>query len=365
MVRKSKNKQEDTQLWDFDEELESPAVETESMKKRARKAKFFMFYAVSACVLTPVLSLGAFSGWVAASEVSNTPVSAPNISSPAKGAATKAVTEWVNHTPSPVPGGSVQSWDGFKTLTAPPSKDGSPVPSYEVHSFTVVSSTGRLYTSKIQMAYSDTSGVQVVGEPSLVPFAPDGSNSLKTSTPWPGYESLSISTGLKDAVSVWAAAYSGGNPATLRQVVGDPDSAHAYVPLSGVQKINNINVVAIAGTLTPEEKSSEAKIPARVVARVTFEVLWVGQAVKEGTPTPKITLDLLIEKANTGSPTIVAWGGPGEGFDLKPYGNALVGREVTVDDTLNKKLATITPSAPTTETPTVTDATTPKEDDSK
>jgi hypothetical protein len=62
MVRKSKNKQEDTQLWDFDEELESPAVETESMKKRARKAKFFMFYAVSACVLTPVLSLGAFSG---------------------------------------------------------------------------------------------------------------------------------------------------------------------------------------------------------------------------------------------------------------------------------------------------------------
>lgn len=345
MARRNK-KQDNEQLWDLDNELESPVAVSNSIKKRRRRAKFFYAYAVTSCVLFPFATIASMNGWVTAAQATKAPVTTVSTSSPAKGPATKAVTDWLHSTPAPVPGGSVQSWDSFKSIPVPPSTDGKPVPTYEIHNFTIISETGRLYHSSIQMAYSDTAGVQVVGAPSLIPFAPDGNNSISTTTPWPGHEPFPITNGVKDAVNVWAAAYTGGNPSALRQTVGDPDAGHAYVPFAGIQKSSNVNVVAVAGKFTDAEKSESTKNPAQVVARVTIEVLWVGQSSKDGAANSKLTYDVLVNNANTGSPSVVAWGGPGEGFDIAPYSNALVGREVAVDDTLNKKLSTISPATP-------------------
>jgi hypothetical protein len=186
------------------------------------------------------------------------------------------------------------------------------------------------------MAYSDTSGVQVAGEPSLMPYAPEGTST--TVATWPGKESITAPETVKDAVEVWASAYTSGNPSTLRQTVGDPEQAHAYVPLSGIKSIKNVTVVDTAGKPTDSEAANNVKNTETIVSRVTFEVLWVGQTVSNAQSTSKVTYDLLINKANTGSPVVVAWGGPGEGFSLAPFSNALTGREIVTDEDLAKQL---------------------------
>lgn len=362
MVRK--NKKSDVELWDFETELEvSTGVAVDP--KRARWRRFYKFYAISGCVLFPLASLFAVAGWEQASG-SAPAVSAPMISSPAKGAATKAVTDWLKAVPAPVPDGTVQSWDGFKNVPVPASTDGTPVPTYEIHSFTIVSSTGRLYTSTVEMAYSNTSGVQVVGTPSLIPFAPDGGTAISTNSPWPGHEVISTSKGIQDAVGVWAAAFTGGNPSALRQTVGDPNSVHAYVPFAGIQQIKNVSVTGVASNPTSDETKNKVKTPAEVVARVTFEVLWVNQVSKDGSSISKVTYDVLIDRANTGSPVVVAWGGPGEGYSLSPYSNALTRSDIKVEDP--KSVVPVTPASSPSTAPTAansTSTTTPKADASK
>jgi hypothetical protein len=329
MALKKKTSKE-AQLWN-PELLEEVPTDKSSEGKRASSRRLIRWYVMGACVLFPVALLGSLSGWMEASAYKPA-VEAPSISSPAKGAAMKAVTAWVSTNPSPVPGGVVQSWDGFKRLETVVLDNGKPSPTIEIHTMTVISSTGNLYTTSIQMSYSDTSGVQVIGAPSLMPYAPDGT--IVAGMPWPGKKSVSAPESVNDAVEVWANAYTSGNPSTLRQTVGDPEQAHAYVPLSGIKSIKSVAILEAAGKPTDAEEKEGVRSPENIVARVTFEVLWAGQT----TGTSKITYDVLVAKANSGSPVVVAWGGPGEGFSLEPFSNALIGRDVVTDADLAKKL---------------------------
>ena len=69
-------------------------------------------------------------------------------------------------------------------------------------------------------------------------------------------------------------------------------------------------------------------VPDRMVARVAMEIAWTGADDGPGEPeasTP-IQMDVLIERADTASPVITAWGSAGEGPRLERYENAVSGQ---------------------------------------
>jgi hypothetical protein len=59
---------------------------------------------------------------------------------------------------------------------------------------------------------------------------------------------------------------------------------------------------------------------------VTVSLLWKGEkapAFGSSTSGPQTTMDLLLERADTAAPVVVAWGPPGSGPGLVPYQNAV------------------------------------------
>ncbi|MHB8319949.1 MAG: hypothetical protein ACYDEP_12100 [Acidimicrobiales bacterium] len=98
--------------------------------------------------------------------------------------------------------------------------------------------------------------------------------------------------------------------------VGDPNTTHAYIPLSGVTSATD-TVVAAAN------RPGGAQI-----VQIALTIVWNGESTTtttspSGTTPPQTTMDLLIERANTAAPVVVAWGPPGSGPTLKPYQNAV------------------------------------------
>lgn len=352
MARNTK-KQKDTDLWDVSEVAEVPrAGEPSNPSKRPRRKRFMRWYVISACFLMPLATLTTLTGWQAVSNAAHTQSTVAS-SSPTKAVATKALQDWLKGTPSPVPGGTLQSWDSSRVLkdtSGIKPETNAPVLTYEVHSFTVVSSTGRIYDTTVATVFSDATGTQIIGQPTLIPRAPD-STSVSITTLWPGADNAPISPSVRDAVSVWAKAYTAGDPSALRQTVGDPDAAHSYVPLSGIQSIDNVLVVASANKPISGETVTKGQSASRVIARVTFNALWVGQTVADGQKAATLTYDVIIDKANTGSPVVTAWGGPGSGPDMVPFSNAVTGRTITHDGTIAKDLSKISPTASPSVTP--------------
>lgn len=353
MARRSK-KNPAADLWDVSEVAEVPRVgEASNPSKRPTNKRLMRWYVVSACFLMPLSAITALTGWQQASAAAKNQASVVSYS-PSKAIAMKAVQDWLKGTPSPVPGGTLQSWDSSHVLkdTSGNQPDANaPVLTYEVHNLTIVSATGRIYDTTVQTVTGSANGTQIIGQPTLIPRAPDANVTNSNAPLWPGADSAPISSSVRDAANVWAKAFTGGDPSALRQSVGDPDSTHAYVPLSGVQHIDNIQVVAATNKPADGEKPVKGQSASRIIARVSFNVLWVGQTLADGQKASTLTFDVIIDKANTGSPVIVAWGGPGTGPDTNPYANAVVGRSITSDGTSAKDLNKVNPTTSPTSTP--------------
>lgn len=237
------------------------------------------------------------------------------------------VEDWLGQEPGPVPDGRVVSFLG--STAAPVSSDGSDdgddaasTDRLVTYTFAVTAPTG-LYQASIQLAQDATGGVHAVADPALIPMRAAGADNGDLAWPWPGIESAPSAEEFDVAVSSWAAAFTSGDPATLKQTVGDPHQDHTYLPMSGVtfSEIQIEQVGALWG-----EKQTEDTRPKQVIMRINVTPIWSGADDTENDTDPAmVSYDVLLDRANTASPVVVAWGPPGPHTALEPYGNAVPG----------------------------------------
>lgn len=304
--------------------------------------------------------------------------------SPGKTTAMTAVEDWLNSDPAPVPGGQLLSWDGYTKVPFPKvseekkeSGDYEP-PTYrvEVHHMTVVSSTGQTFKADVEVAIDKKAGPQAISSPSLVPITPSASD-FQADSPWPGMPVTGDApAAVKSAIGSWVKAYTSGSPQSLRLAVGDGDSRHAYVPMTGV-KDAKYTVPDVAWYQKTNDDGDKVN-GNRLLARVDLTVTWDGQEDPDDSTTtsdddstdPVISIDVLVENANTAAPRVVAWGGPGTGKSLKKFSNAVTGRDISgVNKPGDQATAPPTQSPSPTSPPPATDENTtptkPKPDSSK
>ena len=192
--------------------------------------------------------------------------------------------------------------------------------------FTVQGDPG-IFEADVEVALT-ASGPVALGGPSLMPvqLGPSAGSAATQSGPWPGLvATTSVPPAVSQTVQSWADAYTSGNPATLALAVGDPDTADHYTPLSGV--------AAVAATVG-EAAQVKGTTGDDMAVEVALDITWAGQQNGQSTngPSggnqsavnpqgPQTTLDLLVERAHTAAPVVVAWGPPGSGPTLIAYKN--------------------------------------------
>lgn len=269
------------------------------------------------------------------------------LTSETKPAAMLAVQTWLAQTPSPLPGGQLLSWDGVdiqaqpEVSVDPNTNQTTEKQGLQLHHMTVAAATGQVFDTTVQVGYSKFRGVQVIGQPALIPRAPDDKAQWPNLTSWPHLAKVTPSDPVIQSVSAWVEAFSSGNPDKLRLAVGDTADNRSYVPLSKVTA-TAVQVTDAAARIDPKADSSTK--PSEVIARVTFAVQWQGQVLGRTETPSKVSYDVLIKKADTAAPVVVAWGGVGTGESLTEYMNAVDGRKIT-SDTVDKPVSTASPEA--------------------
>jgi hypothetical protein len=311
----------------FPEAVEAPrmtAPDTGILARRQRRYRIVVWMCV---ILTPVATVALL---VSVANHKSRPVvvsSSGSASSAGKVAATVQIEKWLTATPDPLPNGRIVSWDGAYDIHPPAVKGGSsaaPVAfKVEVDHFTVQGDPG-IFETDVEVALTP-SGPVALGGPSLIPvqLGPSAGSPATQSGPWPGLDATSsVPPAVSQAVQSWADAYTSGNPATLALAVGDPNATDHYTPLSGV--------AAATAAVVDTAREGEAKRD-QISVEVTLDITWTGQPASSESPNgpsvpvnpqgPQTTLDLLVERAHTAAPVVVAWGPPGSGPTLIAYGN--------------------------------------------
>ena len=238
-----------------------------------------------------------------------------------------SLTTWLRSDPAPLPGGWVVGWES--STTPPPRTPDSTneVPAtITVHRFTVADSNGSLYAAQVAVSSHPTSGSVVIGTPSLIPIPPSADQS-GSDTSWGDLPSTSVTDGMKTGVQVWAEALLSGDPAKLRQAVGDPDASRSYTPLTGATLVS-VSVAEAAARWGDPNGDHDGALPPEAVARVSIRYLWGAPSSSTMSRTAEMEFDVLLLAADTASPRVVAWGGVGTGQLLEEYGNAVGGRQV-------------------------------------
>jgi hypothetical protein len=360
MAKKNKS----NSIWE-DEQVSVPNEELvkQSKVKKASRFKWLRRGVWLSLILTPILAIVALM-WYMDSQNPEPPVEPPTSleinDSIGKDAATTTVRDWLSSEPQPIPGAQLLSWNGFTTQDKPAVADaetsetaaGVFVPDWnkETHYFSVRAGNGTLFRVSVEVDADRTLGARVTSLPSLVPLLPEVTSGWEdTPEPWFGYQSTQVTDNITASVNDWLAAYTGGNPATLRNVVGDGDDTHFYMPLSGIQRATAV-VERVAYLPSDDPDAPVIENPDTVIARVQVKLLWNGQVQENLDDFAEMSFDLLIEDANTAAPSIVAWGGPGSGPSLKPYQNAVTGitLDSVPDPTTTDNQAGVTPPADTT-----------------
>jgi hypothetical protein len=322
---------------DWFEEAAALPREDEPVETKNRRAKWLR-RSIVAAALTGLISFPLWILSMATQQEVEAP-EAPEMHSAGKTVAITSVEEWLDREPAPVPEGHLQSWDSFvKTPFPALSEDeveqGAEGPGYqlEVHSLTVIDGQDRDYTVDVQVVVTENAGAHVVGTPSLIPNTPSAGQ-FSPDEVWPGFHiGAQVPGPVTTAINAWLAAYTSGNPDDLRQAIGDPDGGNTYVPLVGVSSAS-AEVVQAARFMT-EGDDGDLVEDDRMLVRISTTIQWDGQvAATDGTSdSPTISYDLLIHDVDTAAPKVVAWGGPGTGHTLTPYGNAITGREDLTGD---------------------------------
>lgn len=251
---------------------------------------------------------------------------AAKVSSPGRFVATRAIEQWLATTPAPIPGGRIVSWDGATTRQAPLDANGDPTADWlsSTENFTIADASGNQFTTAVQVALDARGGAKTISGPSLIPVATAASDEWVSDTdPWPGLDSSVASDPVNAAIGSWAAAFTGGDADALRLAVGDPNPMHGYVPLFGMQ-LDGATI----------DRAAKLADPSRLLVRAVLTF-----ADRQADPTSSIKpevstviYDVLLARADTAAPAVVAWGPPGSGPSLVPFTNAVtaVAREPLV-----------------------------------
>lgn len=323
--------------WVHDQQVDAPRADMPGTKKLAKNIRFNRWFIRAAIFILPFALLSNIV--LAANNLNAGPEEDPYTGPPASHAtATVAVKKWLATVPSPLPGGEIISWDSYRKTPLPTGNEAkaisdSGVKSVEVHTFTVASEQGVQYEVQVQLAVgSGTSSATVIGEPSLGPIAPPLDSIGKDLSPWPTLPSGSAPDEVITAVQVWSKAFSSGDPALLLNTVGDTRKGVSYVPLNGmVINEESISITDVGLKWGDNQNPNEEDAPEQMLVQVEFEGYWPGTTSSQSA-LPVLTYDLLIDRANTASPRVVAWAGPGGGYWLEPYSNAVTGSVVSADD---------------------------------
>ena len=332
---------------------EAPRARTLAAKKtlRFRLTRWVVWGCVIAVPIFGIVSLNTSQRINSvAAEIANVP-SPQSVNSPGKAAAMVEMTRWLKMNPQPLLGGQIVSWDGFTDVERPKQTDAekknTPLPDYnfEQHDFTLVDSVGNLFTSSVLIAVGpDSVGSIPYGTPSLLAVPPTGT--ITVTMPWLGFQRANAGQPVASAVNAWATAFTSGDPAKLRLATGDTDGNNSYMPLTGV---SSVSAKVVNSAYIPPENTEDYKPGAptpNMIAQVELTIEWIGAPELEDGETNRttITYDVLLQKADTASPVVVAWGGPGSGPTLKPFQNALVGNEVKQNTNAPKPTGTPTPT---------------------
>lgn len=315
--------------------VDMPRADIELNTKADKRARLYRVWVRGSVILLPISLLAVISFIPTLLEAPPEPVQQVNeLASPTKPAAITAVEAWLASTPGPLPGGRILSWDGMEiqqnpSVTVDPDS-GQTVEKQglHLHKFTLSSEAGTLYTTAIQVAYSEIRGALVMSTPALVPYAPDDSSQWPELISWPNLAPVGVTEPMTQAAEAWVKAFTSGDPNTLRLAVADQDEKHSYVPL--VQADYEAMTIE-ASAARPLKDGSVPESPEEVIAKVSFGVVWPGQdtgAAKDKSAA-RVVYDVLILKANTAAPVIVAWGPAGTGESLAAYGNALTDRQIS------------------------------------
>jgi hypothetical protein len=348
--------------------VEAPHADASVSGKVEKKRKLYtgvIYSSLVAMIVFAVVSLGLYS---TVNDLSTKQFPAQvTIDTPGKHAAIRAVEGWLAGDPSPLPTGYILSWDGATTQQEERTfldKNGKSQYQIgiELDRFTLATTSGAIFTTEVQVGFGAASGTGVIGAPTLMPVAPSDPGGFASQTGWIGTMPGSSNQSIEDAVKSWVTSFTSGDPAALRLAVGDGRSNISYIPMTGIQETGAVDIKQAA--VFPADKSLPTDQwvanPSVAVVRVSFTVAWPGQlnsSRSNVTGLGRLTYDLLVEKADTSAPKIVAWGSAGTGASLKAYQNAVSGN-VTTD-----KLSTgsTTPTAPTPNpTPTPSASSNPK-----
>jgi hypothetical protein len=256
------------------------------------------------------------------------------VDSAGKSAAIIAENAWINSLPSPLNGGEIVAWNGFdvkkpaKVTVALEEVTVAPDYAIEVHYFTLTDAQGFDYTSEISIGVSKANGSRALSTPSLTPIPP-AAGGWGSAGAWYGLRSADPSAAVTATVEAWSRAFTSGDPTVLGQIVADPKANHAYMPLTGVSAVESAVISAGSVPELDADGRPSTEAPETIVVQIQLKLTWAGAPVSTtGSGNSVITYDLLVEKADTASPVVVAWGGSGSGTSLKPYGNAVVDRSL-------------------------------------
>lgn len=347
----------------LDEGGRSEVVEQMPKSRLNKLLKPYMWVATVALVPMLFLGIGTISNMNNQIEEVQTAVANQQIgaSSQGRAVATIAIENWLAQPQPPLPGGRILSWDGSRAVQRSErvdenNQDVSAKDKFEseINTFTLVDEYHRLWTASVLVKIDPRGGAKAEGGPSLMPKVSSATDGWEEGSPWPGIESdpSVLTDPLKTAVNTWAEAFTSGDPSRLTVAVGDPDNSHVYVPMSGIQSVE-VNVT--------DGATQAYGVGSVVIAQVQLDILWAGQSPPQSGSTRNTvstTFDVLVDKADTASPLVVAWGAPGSGPTLVKYTNAVTGRPVDQPAT-PVPTPSASPSATNSDQPSAPASTTP------
>lgn len=266
--------------------------------------------------------------------------------------ATRAMEAWLADDPAPMLSGRILTTDVVEPLEFDlPANAVPPTFSVSVVRFTLIDQLNQTYRAGIQVAVDPRGSAEAISTPSLEQI-PNSANDAWATGPWPGLDTTAVPETVTSAIDAWAKAYAGGDPDALRLSVGDTDPNHWYTPLSWVQQ-----AFASADVATALDEDET-----RLAVQVKLALVWVGQPlIDQANSTgvgnlPSITMDLLVERADTAAPVVTAWGPAGTGPTLTAFANAVDATARTIPTVAVPTGPNTSPSAgtpPSTAAPTV------------
>lgn len=307
------------QWWDQASTVPDDAiVDAAKFEKSARWIRRLL-WAIPVCVFIVVLSAATiFASLANQEDVDLTPPTDPTLES--RTAANAAVTAWLA-SGTAIPGGEILGWEGGERFEASGAGAGS-VSVYDIHTFEVYAG-GVVYSVSVPVSVNGDA-LDVLATPAITATTP-WAETLNGQTAQ-GEDTIAVDDNVESAITAWAEAYTSGDPVALRRAVADSDTSRYYVPLSGVSFTSvDVSQGFIVGGRQVDEEGNQLP-PERVVVRVTAEAQWASLAPEEGEEDDVelsiVTYDVLIDRASSAAPVVVAWGAAGTGASLEPYENA-------------------------------------------